>query len=419
MAEAQPPNPVNLDAIIRASQIPDTIKYLPVFRGDSGNPRELYGFLNTVERTLTLYQNLVQEPIYNVWITYIYNKVQGPAKEQLEVSHTPIVWAKIRQKLLDLYGDNRDLSSFTQKIPYLKQGNKTVEQFYTECSNLLADINAKITLDINNLGHEQAIMRVINRMTTDAFIDGLNQPYSSFTRNANPADLPSAYRLALHQTLGERRKGERINLNRPVSSNLPQGRSFQNPPRPSNLPRSNNFPTFPRTNYFPNSPQANIATPPRNFPNYPRFYPQNPTLPPRQPRPVPMEVDRSIRSNQIQYMNRNAPRNPQINRNPPPNVQHSNRFQQQMRNPTPQIQIEELTNMDQDLEYDPYDYQDLSYDSYDYPQDYSYEQYYPDHADLPANTVEIPKENSKENVQTPQNPGELNFHLEIASKGID
>jgi hypothetical protein len=78
MAEAQPQNPINLDAIIRASQIPDAKKYL-YSEETLVTPENFMGLLT------------LSKDIYNVWMTYIYNKVQGPANEQLEVSHTPIV----------------------------------------------------------------------------------------------------------------------------------------------------------------------------------------------------------------------------------------------------------------------------------------------------------------------------------------
>jgi hypothetical protein len=151
MANAQPPPQVDLERIVRASAIPDTIKCIPVFKGETF--LELNPWLETVESTLALYGNLQDNAIYPIWMRHIRTKIQGPANEALVNSHTPLIWASIRQSLIDHFGDRRDLSTLTQKIPYLKQANKTIKDFYQECHSLHSSINSHISLDPFNNGH--------------------------------------------------------------------------------------------------------------------------------------------------------------------------------------------------------------------------------------------------------------------------
>ena len=71
------------------------------------------------------------------------------------------------------------------------QRNKPLDVFYQEINELTTSLNQKICLDSFYDGHEHAVMHFVEIITKNAFIDGLNEPMSSYTRNYKPTNLAS------------------------------------------------------------------------------------------------------------------------------------------------------------------------------------------------------------------------------------
>lgn len=283
----------NMNALIEASilgsRIPDTIKQLPTYSGDK---KQLTTWIDLVQSTLELYRELVNTPIYPIWLRQIRQKITEKANDVLVNNHTPLQWNAMRDALIDHFGDRRDLSTLTQKIPYLKQGSQTIDSFYHECAGLASDINANLTLDPQNNGHVPAIMRVIGIMMRDSFIDGLHEPYSSYTRNARPASLLEARQYAVDQFAAGLRKREKFGTTRSTPQPKPPMRNANS--YTSAMYRPPNYST--QNIYSKPAFQPNHFKPPVSNP------PKVPLRP--QPKPTPMDVDRSIRSNQVNYVNR-------------------------------------------------------------------------------------------------------------------
>lgn len=189
---------VNLNDVINGSKIPDPIKLIPDYDGDT---KTLHHWLQTVENVLQLYIEVQagNAVIYNVWIGVIRSKIRGKANEALVSRNVGIVWADIRTTLIDYFGDRRDLSTLCQKIPYLRQGTNTVEDFYKEVTELTSNINQKIVLDERYQGHENAVMIFVREITKNAFIDGLRDPYNLTVRGFRPQSLEEAKSAADEQ----------------------------------------------------------------------------------------------------------------------------------------------------------------------------------------------------------------------------
>lgn len=189
---------VNLNDVINESKIPDPIKLIPDYDGDT---KTLHHWLQTVENVLQLYLEVQagNVVIYNVWIGVIRSKIRGKANEALVSRNVGIVWADIRTTLIDYFGDRRDLSTLCQKIPYLRQGSNTVEDFYKEVTELTSNINQKIVLDARYAGHENAVMIFVREITKNAFIDGLRDPYNLTVRGFRPQSLEEAKSAADEQ----------------------------------------------------------------------------------------------------------------------------------------------------------------------------------------------------------------------------
>lgn len=194
----------------------------------------------------------------------------------------------MRATLIEYFGDKRDLSSLDQKVGHLTQGNKTLEEYYHESTNLLSDISAKINLDPTNAGHTEHIMRYVRNQIKNAFIDGLNEPYSSFARTCRPDTMVEAYHFVREQVSSDERKRGRTNNPQRITPRI-------------KLPMRNFTPPNYNTGY--RTPFAYPQNFQRSFTARP-FSQTTPNIPPRDPRPTPMDVDRSIRTRQVNYMNR-------------------------------------------------------------------------------------------------------------------
>lgn len=202
--QGQGRQPNEIEKCLRESQIPDTIKQLPNYNGDA---KLLATWIDSVDRVLALYVKVKHTESYQIWLSQIRNKITEKANEALMKNHTPLVWENIKETLISYFGDKRDLSTLTGKIPYLKQKDRTLDDYYHEVEGLFADINANIHLDPDNAGHEAAIMRVLEVSIRNAFIDGLEEDIGIYTRSGRPKDLLQAYQIAQdYDNAVERRK---------------------------------------------------------------------------------------------------------------------------------------------------------------------------------------------------------------------
>lgn len=284
-----------LQQILNLTKIPDAIKSIPSYEGD---PKTLSSWIQTVESTLELFIAVQGLPVYPIWVQYIRNKIVGKANETLQSNHVPNDWNEIRDTLITYFGDRRDLSTLILQIPYNKQGQKSLTDFYGEISALAADIHTKIQLDPENNGHVQAIMRILNILIRDSFIDGLNEPYSSYTRNFRPEDLREAYQCAAEQLSADKRKNKQSSPSTPKTLTPPRPPLNQrrfSPQAPHSFSQVRPF----QSSYQNFNPNRNYQQFNSNFPR-PRAQQysnsaqiRNPNNRPQHPRPTPMEIDNS------------------------------------------------------------------------------------------------------------------------------
>ena len=305
--------------IINVSKIPDTIKMLPTFDGDSNF---LHIWLSQVQDVIDMYRTIHNNPIWNIWLQAIRTKVVGKAGEALTMRNVRNDWAAIRTTLIEHFNDQRDLSTLCQSIPYLKQNTSSVDEFYTEVSHLSTKINQKINLDVTYNGHTDAVTHFASQLVKNAFIDGLNRPYGAYTRNARPDSLIAAFQVAREQYLADNRIQEKQTLNQKASFDAQKKKNFGNPRTQGNFQRAstaqnqNNFQRAsnsqgqnyqeqfsgqrPRTSqgFVRNNPQQFVGR--NNFrTNQAQYQDQNQAS---IQKPTPMEVDTSGRSRQTQPM---------------------------------------------------------------------------------------------------------------------
>lgn len=278
---------IDLNAVINSSKIPDPIKFLPSFDGET---KTLHHWLTAAQDVLALYEDVrVAAPaVYRVWIGVIRSKIVAKANEALVSRNIPNDWDAIRLNLIEHFGDRRDLSTLCQKIPYMKQGQKSIDTFHKEVTELSANINQKILLDIRYDGHADAVMTFVREITKNAFIDGLNEPYNLTVRGSRPQTLEDAKSAADEQFQSVLRS--RHYEGRAQSSKVAGfAQNFSRAPSQPRIPNNFQRPAQQNQIFAPRFNNSNVNQNAGNYrPNAQRSFSNV----------SPMEVDPSMRSRQ-------------------------------------------------------------------------------------------------------------------------
>lgn len=216
------------------TRIPDIIKLIPGYDGDV---KGLPAWITSVQQKLdcALAQVPLGENTLEFWSSIIRDKITGKASEVLITNQTECKWDSIKSQLTDRFVDKRDLATIINRLPYLKQGSLTVEQFYFECSEILSDLSAKVNLDPNLQPCAKVIVGSYETMVINAFIDGLHDPFSSLVRTSKPISLLSAYQQAMEQSNAADRRKEKLKF----QNKLSDFRAHNFPPNSSHRPSTN------------------------------------------------------------------------------------------------------------------------------------------------------------------------------------
>lgn len=273
-------------------KIPDVVKSLREF---SGQPGEFGSWRKSVDRILKLYESLIGTPKYYGILSVIRNKITGQADTVLESYNTPLNWKKIVRCLTLHYADKRDLGTLEYQMTTLIQRSQTIPEFYQQ-------VYSHLSLILNKLSSMEMSSEAMNAMTKsyrekalDTFIRGLKGDLPRLLSMRGPVDLPEALHLCL--------KLENVNYR--VQHSHGNVKPSQAPPLPpkrtpfhaqGNYTRPNTF--YPHLLHNPRPPQT-----PFRHQNNPRPFFQQP-FQRNYPKPEPMDVDESIRSRQVNYMNR-------------------------------------------------------------------------------------------------------------------
>lgn len=145
-----------------------------------------------------------------LWISIIRDKIVDEASEVLVARHTALEWNEIKTVLSEYFGDKRDLCTLVTQISYMKQGTKTITEFYNDCRVLLSDIIAKLLLDEETKLCVKVLSKSYEDMILNSFVDGLTEPYSTLTRTSRPTTLLVAYQAALDQYNVAQRRNEKF-----------------------------------------------------------------------------------------------------------------------------------------------------------------------------------------------------------------
>lgn len=319
-------------------RVPDLVKSLREFSGAVG---EFNSWRKSVDRVLELYESLRGTGRYYAILHTIRTKITGEADTALESYRTPLNWSSIKKCLMMHYSDKRDIGTLEYQMMVLRQGNRTITEFYQAVYQHLSLILDKVScleLEENSL---KAMTNTYREKALDTFIRGLNGDLPRLLSVREPTSLPQALHICLkldnmtfrmNYAHGQLPRG---NLQRDrigaTNSQSGSGKKFYPelahmggimPTRPPLPPRY--VPNF-NASSIPNySPVYRAQSTPTNFYQNsgprPPFNPQIPSRPSyrynnvQSPNPnsnhqgqlsvEPMDIDRSVQTGRVNYMNR-------------------------------------------------------------------------------------------------------------------
>lgn len=277
-------------------RLPDSVKELRTF---DGNPLQYVSWVHSVEMVLKDFEIVKDKPIYRTIMQSIRQKVIGEADTAL-VSYNIFDsdWKNVKKILSLHYADKRDVQTLEHQLNQLSQGSSKVDEFYSTVNNQLSLIINKIKTDSYSEETISALISTHRNRALDIFIRGLNPALSRMVIIQRPRTLPEAYSACLElQNLTMRNNILHSGTYRKLQSTDRQTETSPSPPaRP---PRHYNNHNKQTNNFKPNNwSSRNI-----NY-NYNPNYRPVPYLKKQQIKYEPMEVDRSVQSRNINYMNR-------------------------------------------------------------------------------------------------------------------
>lgn len=321
---------VDTENILKTLQTPQIIRDLPNFEG---NPIKLHAFIRAIDSIMPTLNRATGTDAHRVWIQAIRTKIIGEADNVLEMYGTSLDWDEIKQNLITHYSDRRDEVSLTRDLFTVHQTG-TVEDFYSRISYIVSLLVNLLNISEEHIAVKNAKNNFYQQLGLKVFLGGLKEPLGPIIRAQAPGTLKEALRLCIEEN--------NYHHTRTIAKSLPtpppipqrlqfqqrsfpqmQQRTFPQPQqRPFPQPQQRSFPQmqqrpiqFPQHKPFQFQQQRSFQFPQRQFPFPQQGQFQNPQQRSLQfnqqraiqnslPKPTPMEVDPSIRSRRINYMNR-------------------------------------------------------------------------------------------------------------------
>lgn len=151
-------------------------------------------WLKTAEETLKIFEPLVAQQQFQMYIQAVRNKIEGRARDILCLAGDPETFPEIKQILLDALGDKQELSFYKSQLWANKQTeNMSVHIYYNKTKEIVQNIKGLSKQNPVYCNSWQAILAFIEEDALAAFISGLRKPYFGFAQAAKPKTLEEAY----------------------------------------------------------------------------------------------------------------------------------------------------------------------------------------------------------------------------------
>lgn len=290
--------PQNEEDLKSISRIPDSVKELRTF---DGNPLQYVSWVHAVEMVLKDFEIVRNKPIYRTIMQSIRQKIVDKADAAL-VSYNifDADWKEIKRILSLHYADKRDVQTLEHQLNQLSQGSSRVDEFYSTVNQQLSLIINKLKTGTYSEETVNALVETHRNRALDIFIRGLTPELSRMVIIQRPRTLPEAYSACLelqNLTLRNNILHPKASIRNDAHQHPhPKGGPPMRPGRPyyNNQDNQTNNPTNNQWKKGNRHYQGNYN------PNYkPAPYPRT-----QQVKQEPMDVDRTIQTKRVDYVNR-------------------------------------------------------------------------------------------------------------------
>lgn len=280
------------------AKLPDCVKELQTF---DGNAVQYVSWIHSVENILQDYNLVKNKPIYRAILQAIRGKVRGNADAAL-ISYNIFDddWEAIKTCLSLHYADKRDMRTLEYQMSMLTQGKLSIDEFYAKINHQFSLIVNKIKTGSYSQETMNALVESQRNRALDVFIRGVNGEMSKYLMVQKPDTLPEAYSACL-DLQNYNCRGFSIHNKTKYNPIITPINSMSNKVRPPYVPHPNYRQQQQSTQQ---QSTQQLSTQQRNAAY--NIQHQRPIVaPPRPPKPLErMDVDQSIQTRRVDYMNR-------------------------------------------------------------------------------------------------------------------
>ena len=314
----------------------DAFKVIHEFSGD----KKVYRSWRTqVSKLMKQIERHQTHPKYAAALSIIRAKITGPASDILINNNTALHIDAIIDRLDFSYSDQRPLYVIENEMTSIRQGSKTLQEFYDAINQALNMVLTKIAMTYKEAAEQRSLVNETQSKAIRTFITGLNSTLIRTTLYGNmPDTLSKAFAVA--QTI--QFDNQHLQLEHKVTEHQKNAKKFIDP-----RPISN--------------PDFRYQSQPPNQPPKMNFNSAQPNKP-QQHKPMPMEIDSSgqyvqktqFQSNDFQHFKRQREPSFQYANNQQPSYQNVNK-QQRVNHVNDDIKSVHGNSMDNNCDAEPND----------------------------------------------------------------
>jgi len=277
ISKAEDYKEIELTPGVQCDETLDIVKSIPEFKGDA---TKYVSWRQAAVTAHKLFKPYAGSSKYYQAVAILRNKVIGSADAVLSSYNTVLNFDAILARLDFAYSDKKSIYTLEQELSTLRQGQKSIIQFYDEVERKLsAIVNKVIMSNENNPSLIQSLNQKYRQDALRVFVSGLKKPLCDTLFSCKPADMPTALALAQELETNQNRYHFAAiysnGLNKASTSPLvlqhTQNHSNQSGPKPVNFNQQSGNPQgqiqFPTTSNTQMRPQQTF--------NQPQRFPQN------------------------------------------------------------------------------------------------------------------------------------------------
>ena len=183
---------IEISPLVSCNESLDVVKSLPEFEGKIEQYVSWRQAAHTAYKVYTKYEGSSK---YYQAVAIIRNKIRGSADAVLASFNTVLNFKAIIARLDFTYADKRPIYLIEQELSTLRQGNRSVLEFYDQVEQKLTLLTNKTTMT-----YDPNVVPTLNeKYRADAlrtFISGLKRPLCDILFSSRPSNLPAALALA-------------------------------------------------------------------------------------------------------------------------------------------------------------------------------------------------------------------------------